>query len=110
MLLSLLLSACASPAALAADGLPVVTLERDQFAPATATDGFGGMYVGWLDRRLGYNVDVFVQNLFDNDEYVSAAQNSLLTSVGGTAAAGLGYINVALPERRVYGLRIGYKF
>ena len=56
------------------------------------------------------NVDVFVQNLFDNDEYVSAAQNSLLTSVGGTAAAGLGYINVALPERRVYGLRIGYKF
>ena len=56
------------------------------------------------------NVDVFVQNLFDNDEYVSAAQNSLLTSVGGTAAAGLGYINVALPERRVYGLRVGYKF
>jgi len=77
--------------------------------------------LNWINDRTQVNiragfvrgpvsVDAFVTNLFDNDDYVSAAQNSLLTSVGGTAAAGLGYINVALPERRVYGLRVGYKF
>ncbi len=77
--------------------------------------------INWINDRTQVNiraglvrgpisVDAFVTNLFDNDDYVSAAQNSLLTSVGGTAAAGLGYINVALAERRVYGLRVGYKF
>jgi iron complex outermembrane receptor protein len=55
------------------------------------------------------NIDVFVQNLFDNDDYVSVAQNNLQVPPP-VGSLGVGYINVALPERRVYGLRVGYKF
>jgi iron complex outermembrane receptor protein len=77
--------------------------------------------INWIKARSQVNlragvvkgpitIDAFIQNAFDTDDYISAAQNSLLTTVPGTAAAGLGYINVALPERRVFGLKVGYKF
>lgn len=47
----------------AADGIPVCVSPFDQFAPVNAPDGAGGMYVAWLDQRLGYNTDVYVQRV-----------------------------------------------
>jgi iron complex outermembrane recepter protein len=77
--------------------------------------------INWINDRTQVNVragftrgpvsvDAFVLNLFDNDDYISAAQNSLLTPDFSLTAAGVGYINAALPERRVVGLKVGYKF
>lgn len=76
--------------------------------------------VNWINDRTQVNVragvvrgpvniDVFVQNLFDNRDYVSVAQNNLLVPPP-LNSLGVGYINLALPERRVYGLRVGYEF
>lgn len=57
-------TACASvPVARAADGIPVCTSPFDQFAPVSVPDGAGGAYVAWLDQRLGYNTDVYLQRV-----------------------------------------------
>lgn len=55
------------------------------------------------------SVDAFVNNAFDDDNYVSIVQNSLLTPTLGLAAFN-GYLNVGLPELRTYGARVSYKF
>ncbi|MBI5168775.1 MAG: hypothetical protein HZA61_04730 [Candidatus Eisenbacteria bacterium] len=56
------LALCARDAA-AADGIPVCVAAHDQYAPASTPDGMGGMYVAWLDQRLGYNTDVWLQRV-----------------------------------------------
>ena len=53
--------------------------------------------------------DAFVNNVFDDDNYVSIAQNSLLVpnfSITGPNA----YLNLGLPELRTVGARVSYKF
>ena len=55
------------------------------------------------------SIDAFVNNAFDDDNYVSIAQNSLLTPTLALATAN-GYLNVGLPELRTYGARVSYKF
>ena len=77
--------------------------------------------IAWIKARTQVNlragvtkgplsVDAFIQNAFDNEDFVSAAQNSLLTPDFSLTGAGLGYVNAALPERRVFGLKVGYQF
>ncbi|MEZ5498463.1 MAG: TonB-dependent receptor [Steroidobacteraceae bacterium] len=61
-------------------------------------------------KRGPLSVDAYVQNLFDDDGYVSAFSNSLLTPDFSLTAGGAGYVNLALPELRTYGVKIGYKF
>ncbi len=55
------------------------------------------------------SVDAYVLNAFDDDNYVSVAQNSLLTPNFALTAFN-GYLNVGLPELRTYGARLSYKF
>ena len=61
--------------------------------------------------REGYSLQVFVNNLFDDQNYVSASESALLdpfftmSGYGGT-----GQFFVALPERRTFGIRAGYEF
>jgi iron complex outermembrane recepter protein len=67
--------------------------------------------------RVGnVGVDAYVQNAFNDKNYLSIAQNTLLvpgaapqgtTTIAGGAFA---YVNVALPELRTYGLKLTYKF
>jgi hypothetical protein len=52
-----------APIASAADGIPACVSPFDQFSPVSVPDGAGGMYVGWLDQRLGYNTDVYLQRI-----------------------------------------------
>jgi iron complex outermembrane receptor protein len=61
------------------------------------------------------SVDAFVLNALDNDDYVSIGNNVLLTPTNffNGAATGNGasvYLNVGLPELRLYGARVSYKF
>jgi iron complex outermembrane receptor protein len=55
------------------------------------------------------SVDAYVLNAFDDDNYVSIAQNSLLTPNFALTAFN-GYLNLGLPELRTYGARVSYKF
>lgn len=77
--------------------------------------------INWIGDRTQVNlragvargplsVDAFVQNLFDNKDYVSAAGNNLLVPNFLLSTGGFGYVNVALPDRRVFGVKIGYQF
>ena len=59
-------------------------------------------------KRGPLSIDAYVLNLFNDDNYVSIAQNSLL--VPTFAVAGNAYLNLGLPELRTYGVRVGYKF
>ncbi|MFN8588223.1 MAG: alpha/beta hydrolase-fold protein [Candidatus Eisenbacteria bacterium] len=47
----------------AADGIPVCALAQNQHSPVSAPDGTGGAYVAWLDQRLGYNTDIYLQRV-----------------------------------------------
>ena len=57
------LACIADAPALAADGIPVCVSPFDQSAPVSVPDGHGGMYLAWLDQRLGYNTDVYLQRV-----------------------------------------------
>lgn len=59
-------------------------------------------------KRGPLSVDAYVLNAFNDDNYVSIAQNSLL--VPTFVVSGNAYINVGLPELRTFGVRVGYKF
>jgi len=59
-------------------------------------------------KRGPLSIDAYVLNLFNDDNYVSIAQNSLL--VPTFAVVGNAYLNLGLPELRTYGVRVGYKF
>ncbi len=67
-------------------------------------------------RTGAFGVDAYVLNAFNDKNYVSIAQNTLLVPgpapVGLTTIAGgsFAYVNVALPELRTYGLKVTYKF
>jgi iron complex outermembrane recepter protein len=54
-------------------------------------------------------VDAYVLNAFNDDNYVSIAQNSLLTPTFALTGWN-GYLNLGLPELRTYGARVSYKF
>ena len=59
-------------------------------------------------KRGPLSVDAYVLNAFNDDNYVSIAQNSLL--VPTFAIAGNAYLNLGLPELRTFGVRVGCKF
>jgi len=46
-----------------ANGLAVCTAANDQSSPDLASDGAGGMLIGWEDLRNGTDSDVFVQHV-----------------------------------------------
>lgn len=61
-----LLLACSLAVASAADRAwagPLCVAPGDQGAPVVASDGAGGAYVAWIDPRLGYNTDVYLQRV-----------------------------------------------
>lgn len=68
-----------APPARAADGIPVCTFAQNQHSPVSAGDGAGGAYVAWLDQRLGYNTDVYLQRV------TSGLQRASGWPEGGTA-------------------------
>jgi len=45
------------------DGLPLCTATGNQEFPAIATDGAGGAFVAWQDRRSGTNFDIYAQRI-----------------------------------------------
>jgi iron complex outermembrane receptor protein len=76
--------------------------------------------VTWIKARTVANLragvnrgplsfDVFVNNAFNDKNYTSIAQNSVLTPNFALTAAN-GYLNLGLPELRTYGARVSYKF
>ncbi len=74
----------------------------------------------WIDDRTQVNlrggvtrgpwkVEVFVINAFDNDDYISPAQNVILDPFFQLTGP-FRYLNVGLPTLRTYGAQIGYTF
>ncbi|MBH0113352.1 TonB-dependent receptor [Novosphingobium sp. YJ-S2-02] len=68
-----------------------------------------------VNARVGFSygdvtVEGFVTNLFKNKQYTSVAQNALLEPSFFLAAQSYGYLNLALPELRTWGIKAGYKF
>lgn len=63
-------------------------------------------------KRDGYSLEVFANNLLNDRNYTSVAQNNLLTPgfglTGGTNS--FGYIAPGLPELRTVGVKAGYQF
>jgi iron complex outermembrane receptor protein len=59
--------------------------------------------------RGALSVDAFVTNLFDDDNYVAGFQGSVLTPTFSLTASE-NYAILGLPDLRVYGARVGYKF
>ena len=53
------------PAGWPADGLPVCTAAGDQWSPALAPDGSGGVFVSWVDYR-GFGGLLYAQHLADS--------------------------------------------
>jgi hypothetical protein len=47
----------------ATDGVLVGTATGNQVWPRIATDGSGGVIVGWIDSRVSNNLDIYVQRL-----------------------------------------------
>jgi FlgD Ig-like domain len=60
---SLLFAPRAARAQWLADGTPVSTEIENQYDPAAAPDGAGGMIVTWLDNRGPYGRQIFAQRL-----------------------------------------------
>jgi iron complex outermembrane receptor protein len=55
--------------------------------------------------------EVFVNNAFNDKNYISIAENTLLAPPFGAGPTnGFAYLNMALPELRVFGGKIKYKF
>jgi iron complex outermembrane receptor protein len=55
--------------------------------------------------------EAFVTNAFNDKNYISVAENTLLAPPFGAGPTnGFAYLNMALPELRVFGGRVRYKF
>lgn len=68
-----------------------------------------------VNARLGvskgnFTMEAFAINLFNNKQYVSAIDTSLLEPTYKLSPYGYGYVSVALPELRTLGLRSRYSF
>ncbi len=61
-------------------------------------------------RRDKFSLEVFAMNLFNNRNYTSAGQNTLLTPGFAIAGRGNAYVNVGLPALRMIGIKAGFKF
>lgn len=90
-----------------------VNWKSKQFVDAGNLTWIGDRAV--VNGRIGftmgdYSLDVFVTNLFDDRNYVSIAQNSILVPGFALSAVPFGYLNPGLPEGRVVGLRAGFSF
>ncbi|MFN8587851.1 MAG: hypothetical protein U0704_08595 [Candidatus Eisenbacteria bacterium] len=59
----LALSAAPAHAGWGTSGIAVTRAARAQTRAVAVTDGAGGMIVGWLDPRTGYNTDVYAQRV-----------------------------------------------
>ncbi|MFK7841608.1 MAG: TonB-dependent receptor [Sphingorhabdus sp.] len=67
-----------------------------------------------VNGRIGFtkgdlSLELFANNLLNNTQYVSIAQNVILTPDFSLTGAN-GYLNVALPEKRTIGIKAGIKF
>lgn len=60
--------------------------------------------------REGFTLEGFVTNLFNDKNYTAVAQNNLLDPSFALAGSAFGYLNVALPELRTFGIKAGYRF
>ncbi len=58
----------------------------------------------------GFSLEAFATNLFNNRDYVSLVESSILEPSFRLSGAGFNYVTVALPELRTFGIRAGYKF
>ncbi|MEO5618803.1 MAG: FlgD immunoglobulin-like domain containing protein [Candidatus Eisenbacteria bacterium] len=45
------------------DGMPLCTAANDQEYPTVASDGAGGAFVAWQDRRSGTNYDIYAHHV-----------------------------------------------
>ncbi|MEP1660247.1 MAG: TonB-dependent receptor, partial [Anderseniella sp.] len=67
-----------------------------------------------VNGRIGFtkgdlSLEVFANNLLNNKQYTSIAQNVILTPDFSLTGAN-GYLNVGLPEKRTIGIKAGLKF
>lgn len=79
-------------------------------ANQTWVKGRGTMNARVGIARDGFTLEAFATNLFNNKDYVSLAQNSILEPSFALSGQGNGYVNVALPELRTFGIKAGYSF
>lgn len=68
-----------------------------------------------VNARIGFakgdfGLEAFASNLFNDRNYTSVAQNNFLEPSFALSGAAFGYLNVALPELRTFGIRGHYKF
>lgn len=60
--------------------------------------------------REGFTLEAFATNLFNDKNYTAVAQNNILDPSFALAGSAFGYLNVALPELRTFGVKAGYRF
>lgn len=90
-----------------------VNWKSKQFVDAANLTWIGDRAV--VNGRIGFtkddfSLDLFVTNLFDDRNYVSVAQNSILVPGFALSSRPFGYVNPALPEGRIVGIRAGVEF
>lgn len=90
-----------------------VSYKSKQYADASNVTWIKGRTV--VNARLGVtkgqiSIEAFANNLFNDRNYISIAENNLLEPSFALASKAYGYINVGLPELRTYGLKVGVKF
>ncbi len=57
-----------------------------------------------------FSVEAFINNAFNDKNYVSVANNSVLVPGFALSGQGNGYLNVGLPDLRTLGVKVGYKY
>ena len=68
-----------------ADGVPVCASTGDQFAPAVASDGAGGLIAAWSDARGG-DLDIYAQRVLAGGAIVWTINGTPLCAVAGDQA------------------------
>lgn len=64
--------------------------------------------IGVMLDRIG--IEVFATNLFNDRNYISVAQNTILEPSFALSSKANGYLNVGLPELRTFGVKGSVKF
>lgn len=70
------------------DGVPVSTASNDQIFPIIESDGLGGAFIAWTDKRSGSgNADIYVQHLDAVGEPQLAPEGAAVSTAPGNQYA-----------------------
>jgi hypothetical protein len=62
------------------NGMPICTAANDQEYPTVASDGAGGAFVAWQDRRSGTNYDIYAHRVNPDGAVLSVRPDSEASS------------------------------